>query len=112
MIIYLYLTILITVSIITGIIVTIIEKKGLRAQRTSKVSMVSTPKVVSRVQQQVQYEEPVLMPLPVVDAENEIQKQYTMVIEPTGEMPVVSQEQKEEEYDYDTPYIIAVIDEM
>ncbi len=108
MIVYMYLTILIVVSIITGIIVTVLEKRGLRVQQSSKISVVASPDKVSRSMKQTVNQD---NPLTVIQPKDAIQKQLTVVIEPTQEVAPVVEESSVSKYDYDTPYIISIIDE-
>ncbi len=110
MIFYLYLSILIVVSIITGIIVTILEKRGLRAQQTpAKVSSIPDSKVISQTVEVTPEN-----PISVIAPHSDVQMQLTVVIEPIveEEEPVLlSSVTIEEPFDYDTPYIISTVDQ-
>ena len=66
MIIYLYLSILIAVSIVTGIITTIVERKGLYPKPEKKVKQVKVKKEkkLPVVAEPVYEEEPILTPIP------------------------------------------------
>ena len=131
---------------------TILEKRGLRAQQQSSkasqqvsqtVPSVQTDPVVPTVQtvsavpvasspvyqtpvadaNQYQTVQPVITqpvvqqpvvatPLSVIAPHSDVQKQYTVIIDPIveEEEPVLTTVSNEE-YDYDTPYIIAVADQ-
>lgn len=69
MIIYLYLTLIIVFSILTGIITTIIEKKGLKAD-TSHNSVVKSTSLPSRVSRSVRHNNnPVIIPVVKPDSD-------------------------------------------
>lgn len=99
MIIYLYLTILITISIITGIITTIIDK---RKKKTSSIHAVEFPKKILSNKKNSSYQSPKIVSPQVIVSNMQLTKKIEKVDIP---------EEEPQKVFFEEPVIFAVIDE-
>lgn len=103
MIIYMYLTIIVIFSILTGIITTIIEKKGLQANVSrSVVQSVDAPKKVIRVQKKVEAGS-----IPVIYSEQKFSQAVDAICIPQ----TLSNSSVELLDDYSEPALLGVVDD-
>lgn len=105
MIIYMYLTIIIVFSILTGIITTIVEKKGLHNNaQYSFVQNVSAPSKIMRARRENQ-----VVSIPVIQPDS-VLYQAPEQISITEEFDSYTLPKEEDDY-YDEPVLLAVIEE-
>ena len=112
-IIYMYLAIIISLSIITGIITTIIEKKeSRRKKKNSKITMLASPGKVLAHKIKKTIENTIV--IPIIQADNDFLSKTMNIMGLTRKMNQVEIEEsisKDDNKYAEEPVILAIIDE-